>query len=155
MPNDSAQSSAIVSDERVRNALRLQIATAYNVTRTTTRAELAQASGVNVHTIDQIMSDDRAKHRRICFGDAMSIAFVLGPRAVNALLGLIGWVGRPQDEANALNPMTIAAESMQHLAIIAAAAADGRIDHTEELPTQRAADALIATVLPLSSAGNA
>ena len=151
LPRDNAQSSPIVSDERVRDVLRRHIGTAINVERTLTRQQVAEDSGVNVHTIDAITSRDPGKNRRICFGDAMSIAYVIGPRAVNALLALIGWVGKSLDEPDQVNPMTIAAESMQHLAVIAAAAADGRIDHTEQSSTQHAADLLIATVMPLSS----
>lgn len=47
----------------------------------------------------------------------------------------------------------IAADAMGHLSVIARNAADGRIDHTEEAETAEAADQIIATVLPLSSAG--
>ena len=36
---------------------------------------------------------------------------------------------------------------------LAACAADGRIDHTERPDCQQAADLIIATVLPLASAG--
>lgn len=147
----AAQSCPIVSDDRVRDVLRRHVQRVLHVDRSFTRKQLADESGVNVHTIDAIVSRDAGKNRRVCFADGISLAWVMGPPAVNALLGLIGWVGRPEDDGEAVNPMAIAATSMGHLAVIAAAAADGRIDHTELPATQQAADLLIATVLPLSS----
>ncbi len=149
---NSAQTDAIVSDARVRDTLRRQIDRAYNVDRSFTRATLASESGVSVHTIDQIMSRSPEKHRRVAMEDAFSIASVLGERAVNSLLALIGYAGRRLDDPDAMQPMLIAATAMAHLSTIATAAADGRIDHTEQPGCQEAADMIIATVLPMSSA---
>ena len=151
--DNSAQSGAILSDERIRDTLRRQIDRAYTVDRSFTRATLAAETGVNVYTLDAIMSRDPAKKRRVTMEDAFSIASVLGDRAVNSLLALIGYAGRRLDDPDALQPMLIAATAMAHLSTIATAAADGRIDHTEQPGCQEAADMIIATVLPMSSAG--
>lgn len=86
---------------------------------------------------------------------ALSIGVVLGAPAINGILALIGYAARPLDEADDPCVRMLTAEAMGHLAVIARNAADGRIDHTEEVETREAADALIATVLPLASAGRA
>lgn len=86
---------------------------------------------------------------------ALSLGLAIGPKALNPILGLIGYCARPLDEADELQPMTLAATALQHLSTIATAAADGRFDHTEMPACQQAADVLIATVLPLSTAGKA
>ena len=96
--DNSAQSGAILSDERIRDTLRRQIDRAYSVDRSFTRATLAAETGVNVYTLDAIMSRDPAKKRRVTMEDAFSIASVLGDRAVNSLLALIGYAGRRLDD---------------------------------------------------------
>lgn len=153
MPDQSAQTSPAVSDEHIRNSLRVHIDRAINIDRRTTRNQLATDSGVNIYAIDAILSRDCAKKRRVAMEDGLSLAYVLGDAAVNSLLGLFGWTGRRLDDAVPLAPMMIAATAMAHLSTIATAAADGRIDHTEAPGCQEAADLIIATVKPLSSAG--
>lgn len=154
--SNSVPSSPVVSDDRIRDVLRRELDRAINIERTFTRQQLSVESGVNVHTIDAITTRDEAKQRRICMADALSLSVVLGARSVNSMLALIGYGGaKPLDEAEELHPMVLAAAAMAHLSTIATAASDGRIDHTEERSCQEAADMLIATVLPLSSAGRA
>lgn len=154
--DESVQSAPTVSDDRVRDTLRRELDRAINVEHNWTRQQLAVESGVNIYTIDAIMSRDVAKHRRVCMADAWSLAQALGKRAVNSLLALIGYGGATRlDDPNELRPMELAAQALASLSIIATAAADGRIDHTEKPRCQEAADAIIATVLPLSSAGRA
>jgi len=81
---------------------------------------------------------------------------VLGRRAVNTLLALIGYGGAtPLDEADTRNPLMALSNGMQHWATFARCAADGRIDHTEEQDTTAAADGIIAEMIPFSSAGGA
>lgn len=150
---DSARSLPVVSDASIRDTLRRHISRTISIDRRFTRAQLAAESGVNIHTIDAISARDDEKHRRICFAEGLSLAWVMGPPAVSALLALIGWVGRPEDEVDQPNPMLIVAGAMSRLSVITSHAADGVIDHLEEPDTQRAADELIAIVLPLSSAG--
>lgn len=151
----SVQSSPIVSDERVRDTIRRELHRAINVEKRFNRHQLAIESGVNIHTLDQLLSRNPEKHRRVALADALSLGCVLGERAINSLLALIGFVGQPIEDPDALRPMEIVAEGMQHFSIIAKAAADNRIDHQEEADVTAAADALIATVLPLSSPGRA
>lgn len=143
----------VVSDDSIRDALRRHISRTISIDRSLTRAQLAAESGVNVHTIDAMLTREPEKHRRICFAEGLSLAWVMGPPAVSALLGLIGWIGRPEDEVEQPNPMLIVAGAMSRLSVITTHAADGVIDHLEQPDTQKAADELIAFVLPLSSAG--
>lgn len=152
MPRDnSAQSVSAASDEQVRNVLRRHIQRSYD-RREFNRAQLEAESGVNVHTIDAIVSRDPAKHRRITAADALSIAYTLGDDAVAALVGVIHYTARRID-ADEVDAHHIVASALPHMATIASAAADGRFDHTERPAVQEAADHLVATFLPLSSAG--
>lgn len=152
--NNSVPTAPIVSDATIRETLRRQIDRAINIApRAFTRTSLAQESGVNVYTIDSILSRDEAKHRRIALADAFSIVQVLGERAVNALLAEIGFVARPVEADDAMQPTILAASALAHLSVIATAAADGRIDHTEMPACREAADQLIATIAPISSHG--
>jgi hypothetical protein len=84
---------------------------------------------------------------------ALCIAAVLGEWAVMQIMALIGYQASPLEGSEALNPNAIVAEAMKDLSTIAAAAADGRFDHTEMPSVTHAADELIATIVPLSSAG--
>lgn len=152
--NDSVQSSAITSDERIRDVLRRHIKRAYD-TRRFTRAGLAAESSVNIFTIDAIVAREVGKQRRVAAEDALCLAYALGDEAVSALVGTIAYTARREDADDGLAPMMIAANAMQNLSVIATAAADGRIDHLEAPACRDAADQIIATVLPLSSAGRA
>ena len=112
---------------------------------------LSAASGVPARTIKSY----RVEGKEPSLSNALSLACVIGPRALNPILALIGYVARPLDEADSLCVNTLVANGLQAFSTIATAAADGRIDHTEAPACQEAADMLIATVLPLSSAGKA
>lgn len=151
--SDAARTMPVVSDDSIRDALRRHISRTISIDRRFTRAQLAAESGVNIHTIDAMLAREPEKHRRICFAEGLSLAWVIGPPAISSLLALIGWIGRPEDEAGLPNPMLIVAGAMSRLSVITTHAADGVIDHVEQPETQRAADELIAIVLPLSSAG--
>jgi DNA-binding XRE family transcriptional regulator len=147
--NTSASDTAIVGHDRVRNKFQgiLRVAQADGWTD----ADLAAASGVNARAIKSY----RVEGKEPSLSAALSLACVLGPKALNPVLSLIGYVAKPLDEPDAIQPMQIVADAMGSLATISRAAADNRIDHTEEPETTAAADMLIATVLPLSSAGRA
>lgn len=152
----SAQSVGIVSDGRVRDVLRDELHLAISVKRRLTRDEIAEASEVNIHTIDAIISRSPAKHRTVGMGTALSLAVVLGPRAVNRLMALIGYGGAsPLDEAAGPDVHAIVATGIECVSVIAKAAADGRIDHIEAPDCTEAADMIIATFTPLSSAADA
>lgn len=153
--NNTVQSGAILSDERIRDMLRREYDRAVNISRSTTRTQLASDSGVSVHQLDALVSRDPAKQRRVTASDALSICWALGDHAVSALMALIGYAARPLDAEEDACPMRMTATAMQHLTTIAVAAADGRIDHVEAPKVREAADMLIATVLPVSSHGDA
>lgn len=113
---------------------------------------LHAASGVPARTIKSYRVDGKEP----CLTNVLSLACVLGAPAVNALLALIGYGGAtPLDEADDLNVNAIVAAGLAQFSIIATAAADGRIDHLEMPGCREAADQIIATVLPLASAGEA
>lgn len=112
---------------------------------------LEGASGVKARTIKSY----RVEGKEPSLSNALSVGVVIGPRALNPILALIGYAARPLEDADAVQPMQIAADAMKHLSVIASAAADGRIDHIEEPACRDAADQIIATVLPLASAGRA
>ena len=150
--NASVQNARMASDERIRELLRRHIQRAYD-SRTFTRTQLAAESGVNVYQIDAIMSRDVAKQRRVACEDALCLAYTLGDSCVTGLVAQIAYTARREGEADPLSPMMIAATAMTGLSVIASAAADGRIDHTESGPCRDAADLIMATVKPLSSAG--
>lgn len=112
---------------------------------------LEELSGVPARTIKSYRIDGKEPS----LSNALSLAVVIGPKALNPILALIGYVARPLDEADALNPNQIVASLLPHVSTIATAAADGRIDHTERRDCQQAADLIIEAVMPLSSAGDA
>lgn len=149
----SVQSSGITSDEQIRNVLRRQIQKAYDK-RLFNRATLALESGVNIHTIDAIVSRDAAKHRRIATEDSFNLAYTLGEEAVAALVGTICYTAS-RARPDGVDVGRIVASILPHVSTIAIAASDGRIDHTEAPDCRDAADNIIATMLPLSSAGEA
>lgn len=149
--SNSAQSGPLVSDERLRNALREQIQIAFHIDNSFTRDTLAERSGVNIYQIDAINSRDPAKRRPIHATEALSLAFVIGPRAVNAVMALIGYVGTPLEEGRGAQPTQIVAQAMASLAVIASAAADNRFDHSELPGVECAADDLIEIMTPISS----
>lgn len=149
--SNSAQNGAIVSDERMRNVLREQIKLSLHIDRTETRQTLSDKSGVNIYQIDAILSRDPAKHRPLHANEALSIAFVLGDRAVQALMALIGYAATSLDDAEAHGPAMVAVELMENVARFARCAADNIIDHTEKPTTTEAADNVINLALPYSS----
>lgn len=151
--NNSARRLPTVSDERIRNVLRRELHRAINMDRRFTRSELEEETGVTVHQIDQILSRDAAKKRRVTVEDAFSLAEALGDRCIQALIATLGYVGRPRSEADARRPMAIVANCMGHLSTIAQAAADDNIDHIEAPDTADAADMIIVELTPLSSMG--
>lgn len=116
-----------------------------------TDAQLEELSGVPARAIKSY----RVEGREPSLHAALSIAAVLGKPAINSLLAIIGYSASPLDEADDLNPRQVVADGLRHFTIIAEAAADGRIDHTERPACREAADKIIEAVLPLSSAGDA
>lgn len=112
---------------------------------------LSAASGVPARTIKTY----RVEGKEPSLSNALSLAVVLGPSALNSMLAAIGYVARPLEDADAICPNRIVADGLAAFSVIASAAADGRIDHIEAPLCRDAADKVIAAVLPLSSAGGA
>lgn len=146
--NPSASDAELVSRDRVcaivQGVLR-------GAAATWTDDALSAASGVAARTIKSY----RVEGKEPSLANALSLACVIGPRALNPLLALIGYVAQPLDEADALDAARIVAALLPEVATIASAAADGRIDHLEQPLCQRAADRIIETVLPMASAAGA
>lgn len=147
--NNSGDDCEIVSPDRVRVTVQgiLRAAQAQGWTD----ESLASASGVKASTIKGY----RVEGKEPSLSKALSLAVVIGSSAINPLLALIGYAARPLEEADEACPMQMTAAAMAHLSTIASAAADGRIDHTEAPKVREAADQLIATILPVSSHGDA
>jgi hypothetical protein len=114
-----------------------------------TYADLESDTGVKASTLKAY----NGKHRHPSLAAGLMIAAGIGDWAVNKLVNIIRYQAQPLDEADGLQPMQIVADALQHLGVIGQAAADNRIDHTERPRTTEAADQLIATIVPLSSAG--
>jgi hypothetical protein len=150
-PAKSAQSSPLVSDVSLRDVLRRELHRAINVEKTFTRGGLASECGVSTDVIDSIISRDPAKHRRLKMEDVFSLVAVLGSRAVNALTAVISYGAYHLDESGEPDLADIVADGLGHMAIIAAALSDGRIDPHEEGPVQDAADRLMDKITPISS----
>lgn len=117
-----------------------------------TDESLSGACGVPARTIKSYRVDGKEP----CLTNALSLAVVLGKTAINAILAIIGYGGAtPLDEADDINVNEMVASGLRHFTTIATAAADGRIDHSEEPDCTAAADQIIATFLPLSSSARA
>lgn len=113
---------------------------------------LGAACGVSPRAIKSY----RVEGKEPCLTNALSIVCILGSSEVNRLLSVIGYGGaRPLDEPDDLDARQITATILRNASIIADAATDGRIDHTEQPACRDAADAIIAAVMPLASAGGA
>lgn len=134
-------------DERVSGALSAVLRRAASEGKTDEALE--SDTGVNRYTIKAY----RLGTRKPSMAAGLMIVSGIGEWAVNRLLNIIRYQATSLDEVDALQPTQIVANAVSHLGVIARAAADGRIDHTEQPETTEAADMLIATVLPLSTAG--
>lgn len=117
-----------------------------------TLERIADDSGVKLPTIRGWLEDGKEPS----LSRALSVAVVCGEWAVNKVLALIGYGGAtPLDETSQVRPSELIAEGLADFAVIARAAADGRFDHTEIEPVAQASDRIIATLIPISSAGRA
>lgn len=149
-PSPAVPEIPVVAPQRVRETI-VAIIGAARASGWTVEA-IATASGVKRDTIKGWLSDGKEP----TLSKALSVAVVIGERAVNTILSLIGYGGAtPLDEPDQVNPAQIVASGLADFSVIATAAVDGRIDHTERPACEEAADNLIATLLPISSAGKA
>lgn len=111
--------------------------------------QLSALSGVPARTIKSY----RIEGKEPSLSNALSIAIVLGDGAVNSILSIIGYSARGLEQSDEPCPMQLTADAMKGLAVIASAAADGRIDHLEAPVVRENADAVIRAMAPLSTAG--
>lgn len=152
----SVRRTPIVGDDRAKDVLQRLLHVAVHVEKRFTVDQLAEAAGLSTPAVSSYLSRREDAQRQASLGSALSIAVVLGERAVNQILALIGYGGaEPLDEASADCPLQSGIASMQQLSVFLTAAADGRIDHVEEEGATRAADIIIAELLPFSSTGRA
>jgi len=152
---NSVQDEGLFSDENLQDWLSGEIHRFLHVERKMTRAELASAAGIHVDYLDALRKTDGGR-RKLKPAAMLSLCCVMGSRRVNGVLAKIGYGGaKPLDEADDFNAHQLVADILPHISTIATAAADGRIDYTEAPACREAADVIIATVLPLSSAGEA
>lgn len=138
----------IVGPDRVRTMVCAMLRTA---ALHYTDAQLEELSGVPARAIKSY----RVEGREPSLHAALSLAVVIGKPAVNSILSLIGYTASPLDEADEADPRQVVADGLRHFTVIASAAADGRIDHLEAPLCRDAADRIIETVFPLSSAAGA
>lgn len=146
---DSADDCGLVAPDRVTNLVRGLLSAAVAPGGAWTYETLGAATRLKARRLKSYVHEGKEPPLSV----ALSIGLVLGKPAVNAVLSLIAYGGAsPLDEADPSQPMLIVANAMRHLSVIGVAAADGRIDHTEAPDTTKAADMIIAELVPLSSA---
>lgn len=155
----SSGTVSIVSRDRVIDVMRREIRTALFVEKCFADvAALASAAGIEKRALRTYMDNEQTEAREPCSSAMLSLAVVLGPRCVNAVLSLIGYGGaEPLDEPDAAEPMTLAGDMMTELAIITQAAArgKGRINHQDAPAVEKAANQIVADALKLSSIAEA
>lgn len=152
----SVPASPIVSHDRIKGWIHRTLYTAIHVERRTTATQLAADSGVPLSCIQSYMKGTAAERKEPCLSYALSIAVVLGTKVVNSLIAEIGYGGAtPLDEPDAPQPALIVAAVLRNSTVIAEAATNNVIEDHERDAVQAAADTIIATVLPLSSQGQA
>lgn len=109
---------------------------------------LSASTGIPARTIKSY----RVEGKEPSLSNALALAAALGKPAMNAILATVNYGGaHPLDEPEGFNTRQIIADILPHVSTIAAAVADGAIDHIEKPACAEAADHIIATVLPISS----
>lgn len=153
--NNSASDGPLVSADRAIETMRRILHHEVKVARRFTLEQLSAESGVSVRLLRCWISDDDDENREPKLSAALSVAVVLGRRAVNSILATVGYVAAPLDDQDATGPAMVAADMMGEVARFARFAADNRIDHVEEPDATRAADNVIDLALPYSSRAKA
>jgi transcriptional regulator with XRE-family HTH domain len=149
--NNSADETNIVSRERVIEVMARVIRKEIYVRKRMSLQDLADESGVDKRVLDAWLADSPVNQREPKLSAALSVAFVLGKPAVNAIVGMIGYGAARLDAEEAFGPAMVAVEMMENVTRFARCAADNNIDHTEEDITTEAADNVINLALPYSS----
>lgn len=143
----SVEETGLIDAERVRE--RVQAALTAAKARGWSDDDLAAVTRIHARRIRSYRTEGRLP----TLPALLSLGVVLKLDLLNPLLSLAGISGQLLDDAGQPDPRQIVADGLREFTIIAEAAADGRIDHTEAPRCKDAADKIIATVLPLSSAG--
>lgn len=149
--NNSANDTTLVSRERVIETMAKIIRKEVYVRQSITLAKLAEESGVDKRVLDSWLAESPEQQREPKLSAALSVAFVLGKPAVNAVLGLIGFGAAQLGAGEAHGPAMVAAEMMGEVAKFARCAADNIIDHVEDPIATEAADNVINLAIPYSS----
>lgn len=144
--NNAVSNHSVVSHESVCDVMAALLRAA---AMKHTDEQLATLTGVPARTIKSY----RIEGKEPSLSNALSIAVVLGDQAVNALLSTIRYTAQPLEKAADTSLAEITPTLLGHIATIAKALADNRIDHLEAPLVREAADGLIETATPLSSAG--
>jgi hypothetical protein len=144
----AAPNCALISPDRVRNEMQKILRFAQTKF---TDEQLADLSGVDARAIKSY----RVEGREPSLSRALSLLCVLGGGDLNRILNTIGYCARPLDESDRRPCGEVVACILEHGTTFARAAADGRVDHTEEPAVRLAADNAIEALLPYSSAGAA
>ena len=111
---------------------------------------LEELTGIKARTIRSY----RCESKEPSLSTALKLWFVLGPKYSDPVLKLLGCRLVLIEEHDMRQDMArITSEGLEAFAVIAKAAADGRIDHTELPGVQDACDQLIRLLLPLAKMG--
>lgn len=149
--NNSAGEDSIVSRNRVMQTMRSILRTAIIIERKWTVEELAIESGVKARAIRSYMSNDEQEWREPPLSSALSLLAIIGNRAVNSAVSIIGYVANPLDSVEARGPAQDAAEALRHVSDFVSCAFDNHIDHVEEPVATAACDNVIELLTPYSS----
>lgn len=152
----NARTSPVVSDERLRNAMRLQLDRIINIERSKTRSQLASETGVNISQIDAILHSDPGKKRRLKSEDMFSLLWGMDEQAVNAVLAIMAYGGAERlTNPSSAGDMERVADAICEVGIVAGAVArgNGRVRHGDDKTVRQAADKAIRDMLPFSSFG--
>jgi hypothetical protein len=150
----SVDNCGIVSRDRVTDLVRTLLRSAILVERRFTVDALAALSHIKPRSLRAYMSNDPGELREPSLSAALSIVSVLGPRAVNAVIALIGYGGAEQtDEPEGTAPGLIVAELIDATSVVARAAADGRFDHVETPGVKSARSRIILAAMALPGDG--
>jgi len=145
----SAGDNTIISRDLAAQTMRSILRTAIIVEKRFTVAALAARTGLKPRRLEMYMSETENKEPPLSV--ALSILEILGPKAANDIVALIGMVAVPLDRANAVGPAADAVTAMEEVTRFARCAIDNRIDHVEQPVATDAVDNVIELLTPYSS----
>jgi len=149
--SNSANETSLVSRDRVIETMAKIIRKEVYVRQSITLAKLAEDSGIEKRVLDSWLADSPEQQREPKLSAALSVAWVLGKPAVNAVMAMIGYGAAQLGDSEASGPAKDAVEMLENVTRFVRCASDNVIDHTEKPITTEAADNVIALALPYSS----